>query len=153
MNYVDRHLLSGEHVAYRTHLSRTVFALPAAMLLAAAGLPLAGGAAPGLGALLAVFALGFGLRAWARYAGAEFAVTDQRVILKLGLVRRVSLETALDRVESLIVEQGMLGRLFDFGSVSIVGTGGTRDPFHLIADPQGLRRAVQEQLRLARPRA
>ena len=65
------------------------------------------------------------------------------------LIRRMSLEIVLDRVESLIVEQGLLGRLFDFGSVSIVGTGGTKDPFHLIADPLGFRRAVQEQL--ARP--
>lgn len=151
MSYVDRHLLSSEHVLYRARLSRTVFALPLAMLAAAAALPLVGGAAAGLGALLALFALGYGLRAWMRYAGAEFAVTDRRVIMKLGLLRRMSLEIMLDRVESLIVEQGLLGRLFGFGSVSIVGTGGTKDPFHLIADPLEFRRAVQEQL--ARPSA
>jgi uncharacterized membrane protein YdbT with pleckstrin-like domain len=146
MSYVDRHLLSQESVVYRARLSRLVFALPLGMLAAAAALPLVGGAALGLGALLGLFALAYGLRAWMRYAGAEFAVTDRRVIMKLGLVRRVSVEIVLDRVESLIVEQGLLGRMFDFGSVSIVGTGGTKDPFHLIADPMGFRRAVQEQL-------
>ncbi len=149
MSYVDRHLLSHERVVYRARLSRSVFALPLGMLAAAAALPLIGGAALGLGALLGLFALGYGLRAWMRYAGAEFAVTDRRVIMKLGLIRRMSLEIVLERVESLIVEQGLLGRVFDFGSVSIVGTGGTKDPFHLIADPLGFRRAVQEQL--ARP--
>ncbi len=149
MSYVDRHLLSQERVVYRARLSRVVFALPLGMLVAAAALPLVGGAALGLGALLALFALAYGVRAWMRYAGAEFAVTDRRVIMKLGLIRRMSLEIVLERVESLIVEQGVLGRVFDFGSVSIVGTGGTKDPFHLIADPLGFRRAVQEQL--ARP--
>ena len=149
MSYVDRHLLSQERVVYRARLSRVVFALPLGMLVAAAALPLVGGAALGLGALLALFALAYGVRAWMRYAGAEFAVTDRRVIMKLGLIRRMSLEIVLERVESLIVEQGVLWRVFDFGSVSIVGTGGTKDPFHLIADPLGFRRAVQEQL--ARP--
>jgi uncharacterized membrane protein YdbT with pleckstrin-like domain len=146
MSYVDRHLLNHERVLYRAHLSRTVFARPALVLLVAVGLPLLGGAAIGLGALLGLIALGYGVGAWIRYAGCEFAVTDKRVIMKTGLIRRSSLEIMLDRVESLIVEQGLLGRLFDFGSVWIVGTGGTRDPFHLIADPMGLRRAVQEQL-------
>ncbi len=150
MSFIDRHLLSHERVVYRARLSRTVFAWPALMLLAAAALPLLGGAAPGLGALLGLIALLYAARAWMRYAGAEFAVTDRRVIMKLGLIRRTSLEILLDRVESLIVEQGVLGRVFDFGSVWIVGTGGTKDPFHLVADPLGLRRAVQEQLVEAR---
>lgn len=146
MSYVDRHLLNQERVLHRTHLSRTVFAWPLAMLLLAAGLPLLGGAALGLGALLALVALGYGAAAWVRYAGCEFAVTNKRVIMKVGLLRRTSLEILLNRVESLIVEQGLLGRLFDFGTVWIVGTGGTRDPFHRIADPLGFRRAVQQQL-------
>ncbi|MDE2120636.1 MAG: PH domain-containing protein [Betaproteobacteria bacterium] len=146
MSYIDRHLLSQERVVHRARLSRTVFARPALLLLAAAGLPLLGGAAIGLGALLALIALGYAVAAWARYAGSEFAVTDKRVIMKIGLIRRNSLEILLNRVESLIVEQGVWGRLFGFGSVWIVGTGGTRDPFHRIADPLEFRRAVQEQL-------
>lgn len=149
MSYVDRHLLRHEHVLYRARLTRTVFAWPATLLLVAAGLPLAG-ATPGLAALLALIALFYALGAWMRYVGAEFALTDQRVIMKLGLIRRTSLEILLDRVEGLIIEQGVAGRIFGFGSVWIVGTGGTRDPFHRIADPLGFRRAVQEQLTRAR---
>ncbi len=146
MSYVDRHLLRHERVLYRARLSRAVFAWPAGLLLVALGLPLVAGATPGLSALLALIAAGYAAAAWMRYAGSEFAVTDQRVIMKVGMLRRRCLELMLDRVEGLMVEQDVFGRLLDFGSVSIIGTGGTREPFQQIADPLGLRRALQQQI-------
>ncbi len=146
MSYVDRNLLERELVLYRARLSRTVFAWPGILLLVAAGLPLLGGAAPGLGLVLALVALGYALRAWMRYAGAEFAVTSERVIMKTGFIRRHALEIMLDQVSGLVVEQGLLGRLFDFGSVWVIGAGGARDAFERLADPLRFRQAVQQQL-------
>ena len=72
----------------------------------------------------------------------EFAVTDRRVIARIGWlsVRTVDLNVA--KVESLVIEQGALGRLFRYGDVKVVGTGGTAEVFHGVKDPIGFRKAV-----------
>jgi uncharacterized membrane protein YdbT with pleckstrin-like domain len=146
MSYIDHNLLSNETVLYRAHLSRIVFAFPVLMLGVALVLPVLGGAALGLGGVLGVIALGYLVKAYVAYKTSEFAVTNKRVIMKVGLIRRTSVEIVLGRVESIVVDQGIAGRVFDFGSIAVVGTGGTKDPFHRIAAPLRFRRAVQEQL-------
>ena len=146
MSYIDHNLLSNETVLYRAHLSRIVFAFPVLMLGIALVLPVLGGAAMGLGVVLGAVALGYLVMAWIAYKTSEFAVTNKRVIMKVGWIRRASVEIVLGRVESIVVDQGIAGRVFDFGSIAVVGTGGTKDPFHRIAAPLRFRRAVQEQL-------
>jgi hypothetical protein len=54
------------------------------------------------------------------------------------------LELNLAKVESIGVEQTLLGRMLNYGTIVIVGTGGTRQPFKDIADPMSFRRAVNE---------
>lgn len=76
----------------------------------------------------------------------EFAVTNKRVIVKTGWVRRKTVELNLSRVESVSVDQSLMGRLFGYGAITIIGTGGTREPFPGIAHPLEFRKAVQEQL-------
>ncbi len=83
---------------------------------------------------------------WARRAAAEFAVTSKRVIIAVGAVRRRTLELMLDKVEGVGVEQSLSGRLFNFGTVTITGSGGTREAFPNIAAPLEFRRQVQAQL-------
>jgi uncharacterized membrane protein YdbT with pleckstrin-like domain len=146
MSYIDHNLLSNETVLYRAHLSRIVFAFPGLMLGIALVLPVLGGAAMGVGVVLGAVALGYLVKAWIAYRTSEFAVTNKRVIMKVGWIRRASVEIVLGRVESIVVDQGIAGRVFDFGSIAVVGTGGTKDPFHRIAAPLRFRRAVQEQL-------
>ena len=82
--------------------------------------------------------------AWIRRATSEFVVTNRRVIIKQGLVQRRTLELNLQKVESIGVSQGFWGRVFGFGSLEVIGTGGTKEIFHAIADPLAFRHAVQE---------
>ncbi len=72
----------------------------------------------------------------------EFALTDQRVIGKVGILRRSSLELILGKVESIGVNQSLMGRIFRFGTLVISGSGGTRQSFPFIADPMKLKQAV-----------
>ncbi len=51
--------------------------------------------------------------------------------MKVGLIRRTSVEIVLNKIESIKVDQGITGRIFDYGSIAIVGTGGTHDPYEL----------------------
>src|ERR1044071_5975096 len=75
--------------------------------------------------LLPVFGIGliFLVIAYVRYKSVELAVTTKRLIVKHGFVRRQTVEINLNRVESVQVEQGLLGRLFNFGTLIVSGTG------------------------------
>ena len=151
MGYVEEQLLPGERVKYRAHLHKLIFILPS--LFAALAL---GGAvvafladSPWIG--LALIALGAipVLIATIKYTSSEFAVTDKRVIIKVGFIKRRTLETMLGKVEGIGVEQGVLGRLFGFGTMTVTGTGGTKEPFPNIARPLEFRRQVQGQVSAA----
>lgn len=85
------------------------------------------------------------LKALIRKLTTELAVTDQRVIIKVGLIWRRTMEMNLAKVENIQIDQGILGRLLAYGTVTVVGTGGTREPFRHVADPLAFRKAVQSQ--------
>ncbi len=74
----------------------------------------------------------------------EFAVTNKRVIIKTGLIARKTLEMNLNKIESVNVDQSILGRILGYGTVTIIGTGGTREAFEQIADPVEFRKKFQE---------
>jgi uncharacterized membrane protein YdbT with pleckstrin-like domain len=74
----------------------------------------------------------------------EYAVTNKRVIAKEGWLSRRTVEMNLPRIESLAVQQGMGGRMLGYGTVDVIGTGGTRERFSRIGAPLEFRRAVQE---------
>ena len=93
-------------------------------------------------ALGLVLAIGPGLH----YISADFAVTDKRVLAKHGIVRRQSLETLLSKVEAIGVDQDVTGRLLNYGTITITGTGGTRETLPMIAQPMEFRRRVQAQI-------
>jgi uncharacterized membrane protein YdbT with pleckstrin-like domain len=76
----------------------------------------------------------------------EMAVTNRRVLIKTGMTSRRTLDLMLSRVESIGVEESAAGRMLGYGSVIVRGTGGTPEPFLMIAHPQEFRRAVQEQI-------
>jgi uncharacterized membrane protein YdbT with pleckstrin-like domain len=76
----------------------------------------------------------------------EMAVTNRRVLIKTGMTNRRTLDLMLSRVESIGVEETAAGRMLGYGSVVVRGTGGTPEPFLMIAHPQEFRRAVQEQI-------
>jgi hypothetical protein len=79
---------------------------------------------------------------------AQFTVTNKRVVIKLGTIRRRAIEMLLSKVEEIAVDQGLGGRILGYGTVVIVGTGGSKEIFMLIADPLEFRRQVQEQIEL-----
>jgi uncharacterized membrane protein YdbT with pleckstrin-like domain len=93
--------------------------------------------------LLPVFGLGLVFLgvAYVRYKSVELAVTSKRVIVKHGFIRRQTVEMNLNRVESIQVEQGVLGRMFNFGTLIFSGTGTSHAPLDGIADPMGFRKA------------
>lgn len=145
MSYVDRNLLQGEEVVYRARLHLVIFALPAG--IAALGLVLAVVVASWTVAIaFVVLAIVIAFPRYIRFVTSEFAVTNKRVIAKVGLVYRRTLELVLAKVETIGVEQSIMGRVFNYGTIVVTGTGGTKEPFKDIANPLEFRRRVQSQL-------
>ena len=93
----------------------------------------------GLGLLLGVPNF---LRGWFTRWTTEIAVTDKRVIYKRGFIRRVTIEMNMDKVESIDVNQSILGRMFDYGDVLVRGTGHGLEPLRMIQAPLAFRSAV-----------
>ena len=93
-------------------------------------------------AVLLVFGLALAFRAWFEQWITEIAVTDLRVIYKTGFIRRRTSEMNMSKVESVTVDQTMLGRLLGYGTVHIRGTGEGIEHLHRIASPLELRNAI-----------
>ena len=131
---------------YRTTVSWIVYvpslllAFMAAMFLLAAGSNPAGDVIAALGALAAISNF---LSAWfRRWTTTEIAVTDRRVIIKHGFIRRATMEMNLQKIESVDVDQSLIGRIFDYGAVTIRGVGSSYEPLRLIDAPLKLRSTV-----------
>jgi uncharacterized membrane protein YdbT with pleckstrin-like domain len=148
MAYVEDHLLPNEQVVYRAHLHKFVYLWPfviAIILIAVAYIAF-------LYSMYSIAAVSLAAALipliWAQivYSSSEFAVTNKRVIIKVGFIQRRTLETLLSKVEGIEVNQSFLARMFDFGTITVTGTGGTREQFANISAPLEFRRQVQGQV-------
>ncbi|MEN6587684.1 MAG: PH domain-containing protein [Sulfuricella sp.] len=81
------------------------------------------GAALAMIAILLAAGLALILSAVIRRQTTELVLTDRRIITKRGLVSRDTVEINLNKVESLHVNQGLMGRILNYGDVTVVGTG------------------------------
>ena len=147
---MERHLLPGERVLYKTRLHWVLFVKPVLVLLGGVVLAILLrqvqdppwlwmiGGAVGLVGLL------WGLVHYVELMTSEFAVTTSRLIFKVGLISRYTTELLLSKVESIGVQQGLMGRLLNHGDLTVTGTGGAREVFRRVRDPIGFRNHVQQ---------
>ena len=129
MSYIDQSLIEGETVIHRARVSWwSEFWL---LLL-------------GILTLVIVVGLILLIWAWIRVRSTEIAITNKRIIAKFGFIKRRTVEINLDKVEALRVEQGVMGRMLNFGTILLSGVGSTIDPMPNIADPLVFRRKFME---------
>ena len=129
-SYVESTLINDEKVIYEGKLS--VWSLLPNILIGLLLLPLFG-----LGLI-------FLLAAVVRYTTTELAFTNKRVIAKFGFISRRTVELNLPKVESMQVNQGVLGRIFDYGTLVISGAGNPQAPIPGISSPMSFRRSFME---------
>ena len=155
MGYVEHVLQPGETLVHKSKLHWFIY-LPVLPFLAIFVLGLildaavqdsatAQGAAALPRVLMLVGAAGTAvtwLRAWIRRTSTELAVTDRRVIFKRGLIRRHTVEMNMDKVESVDVDQSILGRIFNYGDVLIRGVGVGIEPLKMVDQPLTFRSHV-----------
>lgn len=152
MSYISQILEPGEGVLYRGKVTRTTYA-PALLLLfcaLAAAIFAETLAEPSVFVWFVVFVLALSavttfLPAWFRRLTTVIAVTDRRIIFKRGWLRRHTIEMNIQKVESVDVDQTLLGRVFNYGDITIRGTGATFEKLAKVESPLKLRTTVVEQ--------
>jgi len=142
LSYVETILDPDERITCRAYLHWIIFARAVALLLFGLMLLAAEGAGPAIGLILVLLGILDVLRAAIDRWTTEIAVTDQRVIWKCGLIRRDAIEINMRKVESVDVQQSVLGRLLNYGTVIVRGTGGGPNPLAYVSEPLPLRRSV-----------
>ena len=162
MSYVESNLVPGEQVIYETRLHWIVMLphlvvgillldLPGILLLAYSfsqngiehttlRILQAGSAALLIAGAVTIFV------GAVRRNSTEMAVTNRRVVIKTGLASRKTIEMLLNKVESIEVSETAFGRMLGYGTVVMIGTGGTSEPFHRVAHPLDFRSQVQQQI-------
>lgn len=120
MTYVKSVLITNEEVIYRAKLHWKIYFTPLALLT------------------LWLFPL-------IKQKTSEFVITNKRIIIKIGFISRKTLEMNLNKIESVNVDQGILGRILDYGTITIIGTGGTKESFPDLSQPLLFRRKFQER--------
>ena len=149
MSYVQEVLQPGETVKFRTNVHWSGY-LKAILALALGLCVLIWFLRDGSqNMLLLLGAVGFGVAAVGLAAptfisrfGTEIAVTDRRLISKTGFIQRHTTEISMDKVESVDVDQSMLGRVLGYGDVTVRGTGEGIEPLRNVSSPIELRNAM-----------
>src|SRR3954454_11529267 len=149
--YIDEILQPGEKVLYSTN-AHWIFYFPAIVAWIAAlvllilsrvttteGIVLLCLAAAAVVALAALF---WTLKGWFHRWTTETDVTNLRVVHKTGFIQRRTFEMSLDKVESVDVNQSILGRILNYGDVTILGIGEGRETISTIASPLAFRNYI-----------
>jgi uncharacterized membrane protein YdbT with pleckstrin-like domain len=125
MSYVDSTLIEGETVLYRAQVSWWPL-VPWIIL----------------GVITLVFVVGLFVLIWVyvKRKTTELAITNKRVIAKRGFIQRDTIEMFLGKVESVHVEQSVPGRVLDYGTVIVSGTGVMSTRFAQISAPLEFRK-------------
>lgn len=152
MAYLRHIVQPGENVIFDGHLHwiiyrKAIFFLICTLIAAAAAAYFRDThyrwpAGLAVAAIFGLLTLAFAIHAWWRSFTTEIAVTTARVIYKTGFIRRHTVEMNMDKVESVDVDQSLLGRILDYGTVDIRGTGASIEQLEHIAHPLELRNAI-----------
>jgi uncharacterized membrane protein YdbT with pleckstrin-like domain len=146
VRYINEILQPNEKLVYSTTLHWMIY-LPGIVLWIAA-IAIYGVGTPAmpvwsiLALICALLAAVSTFRAWFRRWTTEIDVTDRRIVYKRGFIRRHTVEMNMDKVESVDVDQSILGRILDYGDIVVRGTGVGIEPLRNIESPLQFRNHV-----------
>jgi len=129
MSYIETSLSEGEKVVklFRLHwTARLWLVLWIVLILPTFGIAL----------LLAIYE-------WLRLRTLEYGVTNKRVILKKGIIGRYTEEMKIGSIETVEIDQGVLGRILGYGDVKVTGRGISDVVFKRMDDPMAVKRHIE----------
>jgi hypothetical protein len=147
--YIDTHLMIGEHIIHRGYMHKmpiilfSVAIAPTTLVLFGIFSALK---STGFANILLLGGIGTIGILWLALKRTEMAVTNKRVIIKKGILATRSLEMVLSKIESVIVDKGLIGNIFDYGDIVVTGSGGTKEILKWVKAPIEFRNAVNKSL-------
>ena len=146
MSYIQNNLQAGEEIKYKADIHWYIFAYPVILLLLSAFFS---SAQTGLFYYVSILLLLSGLFQLIKRIllkmGAEYVVTNKKVILKSGILNRDALELVLNKCEGIRINKSLMGRMLGFGSI-VVTTGGVTNKFDFITNPIKFRNEINAQI-------
>jgi uncharacterized membrane protein YdbT with pleckstrin-like domain len=149
MEYIEQNLLKGEEVKYRTKLHWIIFIKPVILIIIGIFIFLTfseNSMARLVSGIFVFIGIIMAVPHYATYRSSEFAITNKRVVMKAGMIDKRSLELLLQKIEAVGVEQDVWGSIFGYGTITITGTGGTKEPFNSIENPLEFRKQVEQSI-------
>jgi uncharacterized membrane protein YdbT with pleckstrin-like domain len=155
--YIDENLAKDETLIYETKLHWVIFvwagfwlllSLTSLLICLLLGLSsfFAGKVLFIVSAFFFVLAAGLGILNYQDRESSEFAVTTKKVLIKTGVFSVKTLETQLDKISDISVNQGILERILGYGSVRVASTGGVQETYGRIENPIQFKRKIQEHI-------
>jgi uncharacterized membrane protein YdbT with pleckstrin-like domain len=129
MSYIETSLSEGEKVVklFRLHwTARLWLVLWIVLILPTFGIAL----------VLAIYE-------WLRLRTLEYGVTNKRVVSKKGIIGRQTEEMKIGSIETVEIDQGVLGRILGYGDVKVTGRGISDVVFRRMDDPMAVKRHIE----------
>jgi len=147
--FIEKNLMVGEKIIHRTKIHKISF-LPSVLWLGISILLLiisdGGALLISSGVVLLIVSICWIIRSIVAYKTSEYGITNKRVIIKEGFIRRRVLEILFLKVESVRVDQGVIARLLSYGNIIISGSGGTEGRFRKVSKPLDFHIVLSQQM-------
>ena len=160
MSYIANNLLNNEKIIFETKLHWVIFMTPLISFIIALALFIFGPysdftnitvfnlppAYKILGLLALLYAVYGAILNYLHFCLVEYAITNQRVLIKHGIIYRTIEVIILEKIESTMVNQSILARILKYGTIIILGTGGSRDVMVDAEKPIVFRNILEQQI-------
>ncbi|MCR8556388.1 PH domain-containing protein [Mucilaginibacter sp. BJC16-A38] len=148
MTFIEKNLANNEQIIYRAKLHWWIYGQSVFLLILGIVVFALWGKTEVvkiIGGLLVIIGLITLLNAYIRSSTSEFAVTNRRIMMKTGVTKRRLIELQLNRSDGLVIDQGIIGRIFNYGSI-IIRTGNLEEIFSPVADPYEFKRQINNAI-------
>jgi len=136
--------MSEQQVVYQARLHWILFLWPFLFLLFGLWFSVSVVSFREMGLFAVLIAVAWGLLMWLTYQFSSLTIKKKQVILRSGILVRQTIDIPLTKIESIDIRQSILGSLFQYGSLLITGTGGTRQWMAYVAKPLTCRRHIEQ---------
>lgn len=136
--------MSEQHVVYQARLHWILFLWPFLFLLFGLWFSFSIPSFREMGLFAVLIAVAWGLLVWLTYQFSSLTIKKKQVILRTGILVRQTIDIPLTKIESIDIRQSIMGSLFQYGSLLITGTGGTRQSMGYVAKPLTCRRHIEQ---------
>lgn len=135
---------TSDAILYQARLHWIIFVLPLFLIILGGYVEYLWGRSFGMPFLL--MGGGWGCYSILLYVSSSLQITKNFITVQTGILVRKTLNVSRTQLESIDVNQSILGTICNYGSFSVQGTGGTQAFFSPMASPLTCRRFIETNI-------